>query len=106
MTKSQKNQIYSCSIWVQSTSLKSLKLWAYSLPLLPTCFNLPTKIKRFTLFCSPLGSKTAKDQYEKREYCLYLCVSSKKASKILAFLDVIHQITDVKIKCCFSSKLI
>lgn len=104
MENIQKNQIYSCSIWVQSTSLKSLKLWVYSLPLLPTCFNLPIKIKRFTLLCSPLGNKTAKDQYEKREHCFYLHVSSKKASKILAFLDVIHQITNVKIKCCFSSK--
>jgi len=106
MKKYKNIQIYSCSIWVQSTSLKSLKLWVYSLPLLPICFNLPIKIKRFTLLSSPLGSKTAKDQYEKREYCCYLLVHSKKASKILAFLDVINQVTNVKIKCCFNSKLI
>lgn len=74
------------------------------MPLSPKGFNLPIKIKRFTLFCSPLGNKKAKDQYEKREYCFYLCVNSKEASSILALLSVIGKVTNVKIKCSFGSK--
>lgn len=93
---------YSCFIWVQSTSLKSLKLWVCSLPLSPICFNLPIRLKRFTLVRSPLGNKTSKEQYEKREYCAYLHVSSKEAPEILAFLELTQQVIGVKIKCCLS----
>nr|QWK44939.1 ribosomal protein S10 [Protohalopteris sp.] len=97
------NQVYLCNIWVQSTSLKSLKLWVRSLPMYPVCFGLPLKIKRFTVFRSPLGNKTAKDQYEKREYCFFLSISSKNAPRILAFLEVSQQVIHVKIKSSTSS---
>lgn len=90
--------VYFCNIWVQSTSLKSLKLWVSSLPMNPVYLGLPTKIKRFTVFRSPLGNKTAKDQYEKREYCLFISIRSKKASRVLAFLGVAQQIINIKVK--------
>nr|YP_011008386.1 ribosomal protein S10 [Syringoderma abyssicola]WBP70357.1 ribosomal protein S10 [Syringoderma abyssicola] len=94
----QSNYNYKCKIWVYSTSFKNLKSWSGLLPLSPINVGLPTKIKRFTLLRSPLGNKTAKDQYERREYRSYFCIESTDASKILAFLEAVKQPIGVKLK--------
>lgn len=94
---------YICEVWSNSVDLKSLKLWFLLLPLSRPCTGLSTKIKRFTLFRSPLGNKTSKDQFERREYRSYFSFESKNPSKILAILDVLKHSNYVKSKVLFKS---
>lgn len=95
--------IYLCKVWSSSTDLKSLKSWFLLLPLSSSYTGLSTKKKRFTLFRSPLGNKTSKDQYEKREYRGYFSFKSKKPSRILAILDVLRHSNSVKSKVVFKT---
>ena len=55
-------------------------------------------MKRFTLLCSPLGNKTSKDQFERREYRIYFRVESKKPSFILAYMNTLTYFNEVKYK--------
>nr|NP_150419.1 ribosomal protein S10 [Pylaiella littoralis]AAC23954.1 ribosomal protein S10 [Pylaiella littoralis]CAC50860.1 ribosomal protein S10 [Pylaiella littoralis] len=99
------NKKYICEVWFSSTNLKSLK---YCLLLLPRpCFStgLSTSRKRFTLLRSPLGNKTSKDQFERREYRNYLYFFSDKPYKVLAFLDVLRYSIGVKSKIVLSVHL-
>ena len=98
MKYENKKIIYLCEVWSTSTDLKSLKYWSLLLPLAKQCTGLSTKIKRFTLLRSPLGNKTAKDQFERKEYRSYLSFKSKNPSKILALLDILRYSTGVKLK--------
>lgn len=98
-----KNNIYTCEVWSSSVDLKSLKSWLLLLPLSRPCTGLSTKIKRFTLFRSPLGNKTAKDQFERREYRSYFYFTSKNPSKILAILEVLKYSHGVKSKIVVKS---
>ncbi len=98
-----KEKTYICEVWSSSTDLKSLKAWLFLLPLSRPCTGLSTKIKRFTLLRSPLGNKTSKDQFERREYRSYFSFESKNPSKILAVLDVLKYSNDVKSKILFKS---
>nr|YP_011008244.1 ribosomal protein S10 [Halosiphon tomentosus]WBP70145.1 ribosomal protein S10 [Halosiphon tomentosus] len=100
-----KDYIYKCEVWSLSTNLASLKLWVFLLPLSFSCTGLSTRLKRFTLLRSPLGNKTAKDQFERREYRGYFCIESKKASKILALISVLRHLNGVKYKVKMCSKL-
>lgn len=103
---SKKDTIYTCEVWSSSTDLKSLKSWLLLLPLSGPCTGLSTKIKRFTLLRSPLGNKTAKDQFERREYRSYFSFECKKPSKILAFLDVLKYSGGIKSKVVFKALVI
>ena len=94
---------YICKIWSSSIDLKSLKTWFLLLPLSRPCTGLSTKIKRFTLLRSPLGNKTSKDQFERREYRGYLEFKSKNPSDVLAVLDFFKYCNDVKSKVLFRS---
>ncbi len=100
---SKKKSIYKCEVWSSSTDLKSLKSWLFLLPLCSPCTGLSTKIKRFTLLRSPLGNKTAKDQFERREYRSYFSFECKEPSKILAFLDVLRYSGGIKSKINFKT---
>lgn len=100
---SKKNTTYICEVWSSSTNLKSLKYWILLLPLYCPSTGLSTKIKRFTLLRSPLGNKTAKDQFEKREYRNYFFFKCKEPSKILAFLDVLRHSGSIKSKVVFKT---
>nr|YP_011008348.1 ribosomal protein S10 [Scytothamnus australis]WBP70319.1 ribosomal protein S10 [Scytothamnus australis] len=94
---------FKCEVWCVSTNLTDLKLWG-SLILPPSFFTgLRTRKKRFTLLRSPLGNKTSKDQYERREYRRYLCLESRNISKILHFLDLLNRPNGVKYKVKLSS---
>ena len=99
------NFTYKCEVWSLSTNLVNLKLWVLLLPLSLSSTGLSTRIKRFTLLRSPLGNKTSKDQYERQEYRSYLSIESKKASKILAFLDVLRHLNGVKYKVKVANKI-
>lgn len=94
---------YICEVWSSSTDLKSLKSWLLLLPLSRSYTGLSTKIKRFTLLRSPLGNKTSKDQFERREYRGYFLFESKNPSKILAVLDVLKHFNCIKSKVLFKS---
>ncbi len=93
-----KNVTYKCEVWSTSTNLTNLKLWFALLPLSLSYTGLPTRVKRFTLLRSPLGNKTSKDQFERREYRSYLSLESEKVSKILAFLDVLNHLNGIRSK--------
>lgn len=90
--------LYKCEVWVQSTSLKSLKLWHSVLPFSSNYVGLPLRLKRFTLIKSPLGNKQSKDQFEKREYCIHFVILTKNASMLYMFLDIIKEVINVKVK--------
>ena len=96
---------YICEVWSSAVDLKSLKIWFFLLPLSRPCTGLSTKIKRFTLLRSPLGNKTSKDQFERREYRGYFSFESKNPSKILAILDILRYSTGVKSKVLFGAKV-
>lgn len=98
---SKKKKIYICEVWFSSTDLKSLKSCFLLLPFSRHYTGLSTKIKRFTLIRSPLGNKTSKDQFERREYRNYFSFESKNPSKILAILDIFKYSNDVKLKVLF-----
>ena len=98
---SKKNTTYICKVWSSTTNLKSLKHCILLLPLCCPSTGLSTKIKRFTVLRSPLGNKTAKDQFEKREYRNYFFFKCKEPSKILAFLDVLRHCGSIKSKVIF-----
>lgn len=93
-----KKKIYTCKVWSSSTNLKSLKSWLLLLP--SSCYStgLSTNIKRFTLLRSPLGNKTSKDQFERREYRNYFIFTSNKPDQILALLNVLRHSVGVKSK--------
>lgn len=95
--------MYICEVWCSSTDLKSLKSWFLLLPLSRPCTGLSTKIKRFTLLRSPLGNKTSKDQFERREYRSHFFVESENLCKVLAILDVLKYSNGVKSKVLFRS---
>lgn len=96
-----KKRTYICKVWSTSVDLKSLKTWFLLLPLSRPHTGLSTKIKRFTLFRSPLGNKTSKDQFERREYRSYVFFKSKNPSKILALLNILRYSNSVKSKILF-----
>ena len=98
-----KKDIYICEVWSSSVDLKSLKRCFLLLPLSRPCTGLSTKIKRFTLLRSPLGNKTSKDQFERREYRSYFSFESKNPSKILGILDVLKYFNGIKYKVLFRS---
>nr|YP_011008174.1 ribosomal protein S10 [Egregia menziesii]WBP70075.1 ribosomal protein S10 [Egregia menziesii] len=104
MNRYKKNIIYRCKVWSVSTNFKSLNSLSLVLPLSISSTGLPVKIKRFTLLRSPLGNKTAKDQFERREYRSYFTISSRSPSKILAFIDILKYLNDVKFKVIFQEK--
>lgn len=92
------NKKYICEVWFGSTNLKSLKSCLLLLPSACSSTGLSTSIKRFTLLRSPLGNKTSKDQFERREYRNYLYFLSDKPYKVLAFLHVLRYSVGVKSK--------
>jgi len=98
MVEYQKNIIYICKVWSASTDLKSLNFLLLLLPLFISSTGLSTRIKRFTLLRSPLGNKTAKDQFERREYRSYFIFKSQNPAKILAFLELLKYLNGVKFK--------
>ncbi|CAM9550927.1 unnamed protein product [Ectocarpus sp. 4 AP-2014] len=98
-----KNSIYTCEVWISSTNLKSLKTYSLLLPLSCTSTGLPTKIKRFTLLRSPLGNKSSKDQFERREYKSFMSFQSKDYLSILALLDILQRSSNIKSKIVFKS---
>nr|YP_011017008.1 ribosomal protein S10 [Lessonia nigrescens]WQB61686.1 ribosomal protein S10 [Lessonia nigrescens] len=98
MTQYKKSIIYICKVWSISTDLKSLKYLPLLLPLSSSFIGLSTKTKRFTLLRSPLGNKTAKDQFERREYRSYFTITSRSPTKILAFIDILRYLNGVKFK--------
>ncbi|CAM9430627.1 unnamed protein product [Ectocarpus fasciculatus] len=98
-----KNSIYTCEVWISSTNLKSLKIYSLLLPLSCTSTGLPTKIKRFTLLRSPLGNKSSKDQFERREYKSFMSFQSKDYLNILALLDILQCSSNIKSKIVFKS---
>lgn len=102
---SSHDYIYKCEVWSLSTNLENLKLWVLLLPLSLSSIGLSTRIKRFTLLRSPLGNKTSKDQFERQEYRSYFSIESKKAAKILAFLDAISHLNGVKYKVKVANKI-
>lgn len=63
--------IYRCEIWSSTTNATSIKLFYLILPISLDYLGLPTEVKRFTLLRSPLGNKTSKDQFERREHRSY-----------------------------------
>nr|YP_011008209.1 ribosomal protein S10 [Eisenia bicyclis]WBP70110.1 ribosomal protein S10 [Eisenia bicyclis]BBN45144.1 ribosomal protein S10 [Eisenia bicyclis]BBN45147.1 ribosomal protein S10 [Eisenia bicyclis] len=104
MSQSQKNIIYICKVWSVSTDFKSLNFWSLLLPLFISSTGLSTRIKRFTLLRSPLGNKTAKDQFERREYRSYFTLKSQNPAKILAFIDILKYLNGVKFKVLLHEK--
>ena len=96
--KKNKKTLYSCEFWSASTDLKNLKYWSLLLPLTESCTGLSTKTKRFTLLRSPLGNKTAKDQFERREYRRHFIFKSKSPSELLAFLSILRYSSGLKSK--------
>nr|YP_009454568.1 ribosomal protein S10 [Endarachne binghamiae]AUG32984.1 ribosomal protein S10 [Endarachne binghamiae]AZJ13593.1 ribosomal protein S10 [Endarachne binghamiae] len=98
MNHTVKTHTYLCKVWSSSTDLKALKNWFLLLPLIKKCTGLSTKTKRFTLLRSPLGNKTAKDQFERKEYRSYFFLKSEDPSRILAFLNILRHSTGVKLK--------
>nr|QWK44934.1 ribosomal protein S10 [Pseudochorda nagaii] len=102
---SNKKVLYHCRVWSASINLNSLKLWYLLLPLSEPSTGLPTRIKRFTLLRSPLGNKTAKDQFERREYRGYFSIQSEHACKILAFIDTLGHFNGVRFKMIISRSM-
>lgn len=100
---SKKHNTYTCEVWSSSTDLKGLKSWLLLLPLSCPSTGLSTKIKRFTLLRSPLGNKTAKDQFERKEYRSYFSFECKEPCTILAFLDVLRYSGGIKSKVVFKT---
>nr|UNI92483.1 ribosomal protein S10 [Silvetia siliquosa] len=97
--------IYRCEVWCLSTSIASLKLVHGLLPFFINYTGLSTRIKRFTLLRSPLGNKTSKDQFERREYRIYFCVESIKPSFILAYINALTYFNEVKYKVRISNTI-
>ncbi|CAN0340952.1 unnamed protein product [Ascophyllum nodosum] len=97
--------IYRCEVWCLSTSIASLKLVLNLLPFFVNYTGLSTRIKIFTLLRSPLGNKTSKDQFEKREYRIYFRVESKKPSFILAYMNTLTYFNEVKYKVIISNTI-
>ena len=93
-----KKYTYSCEVWSASTDLKHLKCWSLLLPSAGPCTSLSTKKKRFTLLRSPLGNKTAKDQFERREYRNYYHFKSKNPSDVLGLLNILRYSSGVRSK--------
>nr|BBN45141.1 ribosomal protein S10 [Ecklonia arborea] len=104
MAQYQKNIIYICKVWSVSTDFKSLNFLSSLLPLFISSTGLSTRIKRFTLLRSPLGNKTAKDQFERREYRSYFTLKSQNPAKILAFIDILTYLNGVKFKVILQEK--
>lgn len=104
MERYKKNIIYICKVWAISTDFKSLNSLSFLLPLSVSSTGLTIKIKRFTLLRSPLGNKTAKDQFERREYRSYFVIKSKRPAKILAFIDILRYLNGVKFKVVLQKK--
>nr|QWK45087.1 ribosomal protein S10 [Thalassiophyllum clathrus] len=104
MAQYKKSIIYICKVWSVSTDLKSLNSLSLLLPLSVSSTGLSTRIKRFTLLRSPLGNKTAKDQFERREYRSYFTIKSRSPSKILAFIDILRYLNGVKFKVVLEEK--
>nr|BDG66214.1 ribosomal protein S10 [Eisenia sp. Galapagos] len=104
MAQYQKNIIYICKVWSVSTDFKSLNFLSLLLPLFISSTGLSTRIKRFTLLRSPLGNKTAKDQFERREYRSYFTLKSQNPAKILAFIEILKYLNGVKFKVILQEK--
>nr|ANS57877.1 ribosomal protein S10 [Pleurocladia lacustris] len=100
-----KKNLYICEIWVSSNNKNSLKLWSSLLPLSGDHTGLCTEIKRFTLLRSPLGNKTSKDQFERRECRSYFVLESKDPFKLLSLLSILKYSANVKLKIIFKTRV-
>nr|QWK44229.1 ribosomal protein S10 [Akkesiphycus lubricus] len=102
MRLEKKSLTFNCKVWSTSTDLSSLKLWYLLLPLSAPSTGLSTRIKRFTLLRSPLGNKTSKDQFERREYRGYFHIQSKHACEILSLVHALRYSNGVRFKMVVS----
>nr|YP_011008383.1 ribosomal protein S10 [Sporochnus bolleanus]WBP70354.1 ribosomal protein S10 [Sporochnus bolleanus] len=93
-----RNNIYRCDVWSGSSDLGNIKLWFLLLPFTSFFMGLPSRKIRVTLLRSPLGNKTSKDQFEKREHRYHYYIQSKDPAVFLAFLGLISQLQGVKYK--------
>lgn len=82
----------------QSRNLEVLKNWLSILPTNIYGTYLTYKTKRFTLLRSPLGNKTAKDQFEFRKYANLIEIHGDKIGDALLFLDLIQKPVGINIK--------
>nr|YP_009502554.1 ribosomal protein S10 [Sargassum yezoense]AWV83138.1 ribosomal protein S10 [Sargassum yezoense] len=99
------NFVYKCEVWSSSANIRSLKLLFFFLPFFQRYRGLSITIKRFTLLKSPLGNKSSKDQFEKREHRVYFYLESSKPSNILACVHILTFLNEVKCKVKVSNKL-
>ncbi len=96
--------IYSCEIWMRSTDVNILNRCQELFPKISGFKRLALSIKRFTLLRSPLGNKKSKDQYERREYGIYISICDSKASTVLHFLEILYLLPGIKTKILVSKR--
>lgn len=89
---------YCCELIIKSAGPLNIKQWLLVLPIDKMSLGLPTRIRRFTLLRSPLGNKKSKDQFELREYGVYVRFVTSNISFILYLLDVVRNPSGVKLK--------
>lgn len=94
--------VYTCEIWLRSTDLDILDQCHKTFPKNCNFSRLALSVKRFTLLRSPLGNKKSKDQYEHKEYGIYVSIKALEACIVLSFVELLYLLPGIKSKILVS----